>query len=273
MAAPNPILELKRLKKLVGAGLPSIVLLHGPSEYFRSKAMSGVLLQVAEDAELRTVDGAEVRAGDDEESHSAAAVPVLQDLRGGGLFAAATVVAVRRGANWWKKHSAAVAEVASMIQAGSSLIVEAPKLDKRKRAVAALVKQLAAEGCVFEFRDLYDMPYERSRGPLEGELCQWLVQTSKQLGVELTPESAWLMMSSFFLEYRSASGPTKGANRNAGMRTAALKSENWVTEPVSRRITTPRQKPVSCVPTSDKSWPLRTVKNRLGSPSNLLSLI
>lgn len=195
MAAPNPILELKRLKKLVGAGLPSIVLLHGPSEYFRSKAMSGVLLQVAEDAELRTVDGAEVRAGDDEESHSAAAVPVLQDLRGGGLFAAATVVAVRRGANWWKKHSAAVAEVASMIQAGSSLIVEAPKLDKRKRAVAALVKQLAAEGCVFEFRDLYDMPYERSRGPLEGELCQWLVQTSKQLGVELTPESAWLVVS------------------------------------------------------------------------------
>ena len=196
MAAPNPVLELKRLKKLVGSGLPSIVLLHGPSEYFRSKAMSGLLAQVADDAELRPVDGAEVRASDDDqESSPAVTVPVLQDLRGGGLFAAATVVAVRRGVNWWKKHSAAVAEVAPKIQAGSSLIVEAPKLEKRKRAVAALVKQLSADGCVFEFRDLYDMPYERSRGPLEGELCQWLVQTSKQLGVELTPESAWLVVS------------------------------------------------------------------------------
>ena len=95
MAAPNPILELKRLKKLVGSGLPSIVLLHGPSEYFRSKAMSGLLAQVADDAELRPVDGAEVRASDDDqESSPAVTVPVLQDLRGGGLFAAATVVAV-----------------------------------------------------------------------------------------------------------------------------------------------------------------------------------
>ncbi|MEC7724790.1 MAG: hypothetical protein VYD05_04705 [Planctomycetota bacterium] len=48
---------------------------------------------------------------------------------------------------------------------------------------------------MFEFRDLYDMPYDRSRGPLEGELCKWVGVVSKKLGVLLTPESAWLVIA------------------------------------------------------------------------------
>ncbi len=196
MAVPNPAQELTRLDKVVRAGLPPIVLVHGASEFFRSKAVARLLAAVPEDAEVRAVDGAEVRATDDgEEDAAATAVPVLQDLRGGGLFASATVVAVRRAANWWRKHGAAVADVAPKIQQGSSLIVEAPKLDKRKKAAATLFKQLAADGAVFEFRDLYDMPYERSRGPLEGELCKWVGVVSKKLGVLLTPESAWLVIA------------------------------------------------------------------------------
>lgn len=198
MAVPNPALELKRLDTLVRGGLPPIVLVHGASEFFRTKAIERLLSAVPKDAELRTVDGAEVRGNDDADDDAdagAATVPVLQDLRGGGLFASATIVAVRRGANWWKKHSASVAEIAPKIQQGSSLLVEAPKLDKRKKAAATLFKQLAAAGAVFEMRDLYDMPYDRARGPLEGELCKWVGQVSKKLGVPLTPESAWLVIS------------------------------------------------------------------------------
>lgn len=198
MAVPNPALELKRLDTLVRGGLPPIVLVHGASEFFRTKAIERLLSAVPKDAELRTVDGAEVRGNedaDDDADAGAATVPVLQDLRGGGLFASATIVAVRRGANWWKKHSASVAEIAPKIQQGSSLLVEAPKLDKRKKAAATLFKQLAADGAVFEMRDLYDMPYDRARGPLEGELCKWVGQVSKKLGVPLTPESAWLVIS------------------------------------------------------------------------------
>lgn len=196
MAVPNPAQELTRLDKVVRAGLPPIVLVHGPSEFFRSKAMTRLLSAVPEDAEIRSVDGADVRTADDAaEDAAAASVPVLQDLRGGGLFASATVVSVRRAANWWKKHGAAVADVAPKIQPGSCLIVEAPKLDKRKKAAATLFKQLAADGAVFEFRDLYDMPYDRARGPLEGELCKWVGVVSKKLGVLLTPESAWLVIS------------------------------------------------------------------------------
>jgi DNA polymerase III delta subunit len=200
MAVPNPAQELKRLDTLVRAGLPPIVLVHGESEFFRSKAMERLLSAVPKDAELRTVDGAEVRAGDEGDDGedggtTSVTVPVLQDLRGGGLFASATIVAVRRAANWWKKHGAAVAEVAPKIQQGSSLLVEAPKLDKRKKAAATLFKQLAGDGAVFEFRELYDMPYDRARGPLEGELCKWVGQAGKKLGVPLTPESAWLVIS------------------------------------------------------------------------------
>jgi|GEM_PF-1899338 len=199
MAAPNPVMELQRLGKVLRAGLPPIVLVHGPSEFFRTKAMERLLAAAPGDAEVRAVDGAEVRAAaatdDDVDGAAAATVPVLQDLRGGGLFAAVTVVAVRRAANWWKRHSASVAEVAPNIKAGSCLLVEAPKLDKRKKAVAALFKQLAASGAVFEFRDLYDMPYDRAQGPLEGELCKWVVAAGKKTGVLLTPKSAWLMVS------------------------------------------------------------------------------
>jgi DNA polymerase III delta subunit len=198
MAVPAPNKEMARLDKLLRGGLPPVVLLHGVSAFFRERAMERALNAVPKDAELRKVDGLEVRATDEDGEGApaaAAGVPELQDLRGGGLFASCTVVAVRRGANWWRKHGAAVAEVAPKIQPGSCLVVEAAKLDKRKKAAATLFKQLSQEGAVFEFRDLYDTPYDRSQSPLQGELCQWVVQASGKLGVRLTPESAWLLIS------------------------------------------------------------------------------
>ena len=151
------------------------------------------------DAELRHVDGADLKGGDDDGDDSdaggGALVPELQDLRGGGLFARTSFVAVRRGATWWKLHASAVADLASRIPAGSGLLLEADKLDKRKKAAAALVKDLTEVGAVFESRDLYELPYERDRGPLEGELCKWVLQCSKKLGVPLEPESALLLIA------------------------------------------------------------------------------
>jgi len=198
VAVPNPTAELTRLDQLRKRGLPKVTLVHGPSDFFRQKAMERLLASVPEDAELRTVDAAELRAGaggDDDGDGADQTAPELQDLRGGGLFARATVVAVRRGANWWKRYAPALADMLPKIADGSSLVLEAPKLDKRKKAAAKLVKDLAAEGAVFEFRDLYDMPYDRSRSPLEGELCKWVVAASKKLSVPLQPESAWLMIA------------------------------------------------------------------------------
>lgn len=198
MAAPNPSTELTRLDKLVRAGLPRIVVVTGVSDFFRTKAMERLLKAVPKEAELRHVDGADMKAAADDGDDDGPAptlAPELQDLRGGGLFASRNFVAVRRGSVWWQKHSAAIADLAPKIPEGSCLLLEATKLDKRKKAAAALVKQLTADGAVFEFRDLYELPFDRERGPLEGELCKWVLVASKKLGVPLTPESALLLTS------------------------------------------------------------------------------
>ncbi|MFK7743262.1 MAG: DNA polymerase III subunit delta [Planctomycetota bacterium] len=202
MAVPNPQNELARVDKALRKPLPPIVLLMGPSDFFRQQALERLLTVIPKDAELRQVDGSDTKeasASDDGGAGGGGGAggsgSELLDLRGGGLFARTAFVVVRRGANWWKKHGASVAELAPSIAPGCGLIVESPKLEKRKRAVAALVKQTQQDGSLYEFRDLYDMPYERARGPLEGELCRWVVHASKERKVPLQPETAWLMIA------------------------------------------------------------------------------
>jgi DNA polymerase III delta subunit len=210
MAAPNPEDVLARLPKLLAKGLPPVLLITGPNDHFRAEATDLVLAAVPKDAELRVIDAADVRAGggadaepqagDDADDSAAEAddagtggCPELQELRGGGLFARTAVIVIRRGAAWWRRHGGAVAAQAAKFQRGSSLVVEAAKLDKRKRAVAAFQKQVADSGAEFEFRELYDAPFDRSRSPLEGELCRWVVRRAARLGVPLQPEAAWLL--------------------------------------------------------------------------------
>lgn len=212
MAVPNPEDELGRLAKLIARGLPAITIVTGGNDHFRAEATDRLLAAIPKDAELRTLDAGEERAGgggDDEDGDEAddgeaggaaadaslAACPELQDLRGGGLFAKTAFLVVRRGANWWQKHAATLAAVLPRFGKGCGLVLEANKLDKRKKAAQALVKTLGDAGQLFEFRDLYDLPYDRSRSPLEGELCKWVATRSTKLGVPLSPEAAWLVIA------------------------------------------------------------------------------
>lgn len=211
MAVPNPEDELGRLAKLIARGLPAITIVTGGNDHFRAEATDRLLAAIPKDAELRTLDAGEERAGgggDDEDGDEAddgeaggaaadaslAACPELQDLRGGGLFAKTAFLVVRRGANWWQKHAATLAAVLPRFGKGCGLVLEANKLDKRKKAAQALVKTLGDAGQLFEFRDLYDLPYDRSRSPLEGELCKWVVGRAQKLGVALQPDAAWLLV-------------------------------------------------------------------------------
>lgn len=212
MAAPNPEDELQRLAKLAQKGLPPVTLITGVHDAFRAEAVDRALAAVPKDADLRVLDAWEERVtgggggeddddGDDDaggpgaaDADAAALCPELQDLRGGGLFARTAFLVVRRGAGWWQKHAAAIAAAAPRFGKGCGLVVEAPKLDKRKKAAQQFVKQVADAGALFEFRELYDLPYDRSRGPFEGELCKWLVGRAQKLGVPLTPEAAWLVV-------------------------------------------------------------------------------
>ena len=208
MAVPHPEDELARLQKLIAKGLPPVLLVTGASDFFRAEAMRVVLAAMPADAEVKIVDAVEERAAggsaaedeaDDGDDGAEAEVPVescpqLQELRGRGLFARRTWLCIRRGANWWKNHHAAVALHAPKFAAGSGLVLEATKLDRRKKSAAAFVKSVADAGAFFELRDLWDQPYDRSRGPFDGELCKWVVKNAQRLGVPLQPPAAWLVV-------------------------------------------------------------------------------
>lgn len=198
MAAPHPEDELARVRKLQRAGLPPLVVVCGPDGFFRGEAMAALLAAVPADSELITLEGLEVRAGgsdpevdDDDAEVEVGSCPELQQLHSGGLFARTTVLCVRRGDKWLKRHAAAVLAFLPGIRAGSSLIVEAQKLDRRTKAG----KQLQEAAAVFEFRELYELPYNRNDSPLGAELVKWVVGRSRGLGVALTPEAAWLLVT------------------------------------------------------------------------------
>ncbi len=219
-----PDKELDRLRKLLAKGLPPVVLITGSNDFFRAEAVEAWLAAVPKDAELRRIDAVDERAGggggggeadgdqdgndaDDAESgddapeaaaeggaEGLAACPELLDLRGGGLFARSAYVCIRRGKNWWLKHAPVLAAQMPKFAKGCGLLLEASKVDRRKKVAAALVKTLAEAGAVFEFRDLWETPFDRSESPLNGELPQWVKGRSEQLGVALTAEAAWLVV-------------------------------------------------------------------------------
>jgi hypothetical protein len=212
MAAPNPEEELARLHKLAARALPPLVVVTGSNDLFRAEATDRLLAAVPAGAELRVLDAGEERAaggdedadggeddaGDDGDDGAGDAVggacPELQELCGGGLFTKVAWLVVRRGAGWWQRHVGSLAAALPRFAKGCTLVLEARKLDRRKKVAQGLVKALAASGALFEFRDLYDQPFDRSRSPLEGELCKWVVGRAARLGVALQPDAAWLVV-------------------------------------------------------------------------------
>src|SRR5690606_17381812 len=132
-------------------------------------------------------------AGDDAEQ-GLAACPELLDLRGGGLFVKTAVLVVRRGKNWWKRHVATLAAQLPRFSPGPGLVIEADKLDKRKKVAQTLVKDTTAAGGFFEFRDLYEAGFG-TRDLAGGEVVRWLLARSRRLGVGLTAEAACLLVA------------------------------------------------------------------------------
>src|SRR5262245_12832217 len=205
MAVPHPEQELARVQQLLRKELPPLLVLAGPGTYFRETALAKVLAAVPADAELATVDGQEVEVrglpgeeagagaetGDDDVAPDAppAACRDLEPLRGGGLFSKRAFVVVRRADRWLRRYAPALAQALPKFQSGSGLVLEAQKVDKRTRVFKDGAERLA----LFEFRELYDQPWDRSRGPLESELVKWVQAQGRLLGVPLQPEAALLL--------------------------------------------------------------------------------
>ncbi len=180
MAIPNPERELTRLKQVLSKKQPGLVLLMGGSEFFRGEAFELAQTAIPESADLRGKDGREDSDGSE-----------LQDLLGAGLFGSGSWLCVRRGDPWLKQHGAELQSYVGKIAKGCGLVLEIGKLDKRTK----IAKELKAHGEIFEFRDLYTEPYDRSRSPLESEMVGWLVERSRRMQVPVSPEAAFLLMS------------------------------------------------------------------------------
>lgn len=181
MAVPNPERELGRLQQTLDKGLPAVLLILGPSAFFRNEALEQVLNAVPEGGDLRRLDGTEDTDGVE-----------LLDLRGGSLFGQGCWLAVRRAEAWLKKRGEDLKATLAVMAPGCGLILELGKLDRRTKLAKALVKK----GAVFEFRDLYAEPYDRSRSPLEAELVGWVRSRAGTLGLRLSAEAAYLVITS-----------------------------------------------------------------------------
>ena len=113
MAPPNPERELGRLGKLLdelpdGQPHPCLVVT-GASDFFRTQAVDAVLDRVPEDHDRRTIDGEADRGSDGRE---------LMDLRGGNLFGGGSLLVVRRGDSWLKRHGESLASALATIAPG-----------------------------------------------------------------------------------------------------------------------------------------------------------
>jgi DNA polymerase III delta subunit len=184
MAVPHPESELDALRsELRARGLPKVLLLTGPADFFRVEAFDLAVAAVPAGTELRRLDGGGEEAKTDGQE--------LFDLRGGGLFAKGTVLAVRRAKAWLEAHSERLVELLPKIADGCALVLEVPKLDKRTK----LAKDLAGAGRLLEFRELYAEPYDRRRSPLEAELVGWVVDRARALKLPLTRQAAYLLVT------------------------------------------------------------------------------
>ncbi len=181
MAVPNPERELARLRKVLAEKRPKVLVVLGASDFFRGEAFEIGLANVPDSADLRSKDGQEDSDGRE-----------LGDLLGGGLFGSGTWLVVRRGDAWLKKRGAELQGVLDRIASGCGLLLELGKLDRRTK----IARSLKEVGELFEFRDLYTEPYDRSRSPLEAEMISWLVERSRRLDAAITPEAAFMLMSS-----------------------------------------------------------------------------
>ncbi|MEW6072687.1 MAG: hypothetical protein AB1726_08875 [Planctomycetota bacterium] len=187
---PHPGAALETLRRAVASeGLARAYVLRGEEPYFRERALE-VLVAAAEAA------GWEVRrhAADREEPEFVLAA-AIEDLSGGGLFAARRLVILREPGPLLAMVAGQPSPLARAIDAFLTAPVAAGSVVLAGAAVRedlAVVKAIrAAGGVVLSLRRLWDSPAPwRSPDPRQVELVQWLVQRARERGLRLDPAQA-----------------------------------------------------------------------------------
>ena len=185
---PDPPGELAGLEAALKRGaLARGYVLRGEERYFRERAIDAIKAK-AEAA------GYELCLHDDDGSPEFQLARLVDDLSGGGLFAARRLVIARGVGEHMKKVEredsaltrAMLAFVRSPEDAGT-LVVSEPSL----RADHALSKAvLERGGLLLALRRLYENPPPWRPDPMASELVQWTARRAAELGLKLTGEQA-----------------------------------------------------------------------------------
>ena len=181
----DPATQLRELKAGLAHGLARGYALRGEERYFRDRALDAIKERAAEDGlELRMHDG---------EDPDFALTRLLDDLGGGGLFAARQLVVARNVEEELAKVDRESRPLTRAIEAflaadAGPVVVSAASL----RADHAVVKAVtAAGGFVLASRRLWDSPPPwASADPRRAELVLWLGERARELGARLSPDQA-----------------------------------------------------------------------------------
>jgi DNA polymerase III delta subunit len=186
----DPVSELTALEGALARGLARGYALRGEERYFRERAIT--LLRAKAEALGHEVCLHEVAK--ESEGSDFRLARLIDDLSGGGLFAARRLVVVRQAGEALKKIEgedspftrAALAFVQSADDVGT-LVLSDPSLRADQGVVKALV---AAGGLAPAFRKLWDTPPPWKPDPRQTELVLWIQRRARELGLTLAPEQA-----------------------------------------------------------------------------------
>ena len=187
----EPWVELEALERELQAGkLLRGYALRGEERYFRERAIA----KLRHAAEARGFELCAHEAERESEGGDFRLARLIDDLSGGGLFAAKRLVIVSNQGELLKKTDgeesaltrAALAFVRSPEDPGTLVLS-----DSSLRADHALVKAIvAAGGPAPAFRKLYESPPPWRPDPLQAELVLWTARRARELGLRLTNEQA-----------------------------------------------------------------------------------
>ncbi|HEX6883141.1 MAG TPA: hypothetical protein VF530_07150 [Planctomycetota bacterium] len=186
----EPWSELATLEASTARALARGYALRGEERYFRERALAALRAR----AEAQGYEPCLHDVERETEASDFRLAQLIDDLSGGGLFAARRLVVVRNPGELLKKVGgedspltrALLAFLASPEDPGT-VVLSDPSL----RADHAVVKALVARGGLAPaFRKLYDSPPPWKPDPLQSELVQWTLRRAHELGCTLSPEQA-----------------------------------------------------------------------------------
>jgi len=185
---PDPPAQLRELARVLEGGLARGYVFRGEERYFRDQGYRRVR-EAAEACgmEICTHD-AEAGSGDFR------LASLIDDLSGGGLFAARRLVCIRNAGSHLKKLDGKSSPLARAIAAFVSnpedtgvVCLSEASLRADHESVKAIQK---AGGVVLTLRKLWDSPPPWSPDPRQAEVCLWTRSRAQELGVPLSPEAA-----------------------------------------------------------------------------------